>query len=54
MQVQEDHTFSYKHNEEKAIIPIVYIDDTILAGDDVEEMTRVKEGLASSLDIVYS
>ena len=51
VQAQTDHTVFYKHKEGKVTILIVYVYDIILTGDDVEEMTRVKKGLASEFEM---
>ena len=50
-QAQSYHTLFYKQNDGKITILIVYIDDTILTGDDLVEMRRVKEQLALELEI---
>ena len=44
VQAQTDHTVFHKHKEGKITILIVYMDDIILTGDDVEKMTPSKEG----------
>ena len=51
VQAQTDDTVFYKHKESKITILIMYVDDIIFTGDDVEEMTRVKKGLASEFEM---
>ena len=43
-QSQADHTIFYKHFEKgKIAILIFYVDDIILTGDDLEELTSLKK-----------
>ena len=42
----------FKHSTEgKIVILIVYVDDIILTGDDIEEMSRLKQSLAKEFEI---
>lgn len=51
-QGQSDHTLFMKFSHEgKISILIVYVDDTILTGDDMVEMDRLKKSLASEFEI---
>lgn len=50
-QAQADHTLFFKHNGDKVAILIVYVDDIILTGDDVEELARIKAGLAVEFEM---
>lgn len=51
-QSHADYTMFYKHNKEgKVAILIVYMDDIILTGDDIEELKRLKKKLATAFEI---
>ncbi|RVW69951.1 Retrovirus-related Pol polyprotein from transposon RE1 [Vitis vinifera] len=51
-QSQADHTMFYKHsNEGKVAILIVYVDDIVLAGDDCNELEKLKRKLAEEFEI---
>jgi len=51
-QSQADHTMFYKHSKEgKIAILIVYVDDIILTGDDLDELKRLKNVLANDFEI---
>lgn len=51
-QAQTDHTMFMKYSEgAKITVLIVYIDYIILTGDDVLEMSRLKESLALEFEI---
>ncbi|XP_014511358.1 uncharacterized protein LOC106770050 [Vigna radiata var. radiata] len=45
-QSNSDHTLFIKHNKGKVAILIVYVDDMVLTGDDVEEMKLLEKKLA--------
>lgn len=51
VQAQTDHTLFYRHKGGKVTILIVYVDDIIITGDDIVEITRVKKGLASEFEM---
>ena len=52
IQSQGDHTLFVKHSKDgKVIALIVYVDDIIVTGDDLEEMGRLKEKLAREFEI---
>ncbi|EXB88426.1 Retrovirus-related Pol polyprotein from transposon TNT 1-94 [Morus notabilis] len=46
-----DHTLFYQHKNDKTAILIVYVDDIILTGDDLEEWERLKRKLAKEFEI---
>lgn len=48
---QTNHSLYYRHKKGKVNILKVYVDDIIRIEDDVEEMTRVKQGLASKCEL---
>ena len=51
-QSQADHTLFYKHSVSgKISILIVYVDDIIVTGNDLEATTKLKEALARSFEI---
>ena len=51
-QSQVDHIMFYKHSEKgKISILIVYVDDIILTGDDLEELADLKRRMAQDLEI---
>ena len=50
-QAQADHTLFFKHKVGKVTILIVYVEDIIITGDDIEEIVRVKKGLASEFEM---
>ena len=51
-QSQANHTMFYKHSEKgKIAILIVYVDDIILTGDDLEELTSLKKKMAEDFEI---
>ncbi|EXB62836.1 Lysosomal alpha-mannosidase [Morus notabilis] len=51
-QSQADHTMFYKHTEKgKLSILIVYVDDIIMTGDDIEELAGLKKRLADNFEI---
>ena len=51
-QSQGDHTLFFKHSSggKKAIL-IVYVDDIIMTGDDIEEMGRLKQLFAQEFEV---
>ncbi|KAK0606996.1 hypothetical protein LWI29_007530 [Acer saccharum] len=51
-QSQGDHTLFFKHSSggKKAIL-IVYVDDIIMTGDDIEEIRRLKQLLAQEFEV---
>ncbi|GMP41364.1 hypothetical protein CsSME_00011497 [Camellia sinensis var. sinensis] len=51
-QSQADHTLFVKHSLHGQMTTlIVYVDDIVLTGDDVEEVPRLKEYLANEFEI---
>ena len=51
-QSQGDHTLFFKHsNGGKKAILIVYVDDIIMTGDDIEEIGRLKQLLAQEFEV---
>ncbi|CAL5381095.1 unnamed protein product [Camellia sinensis] len=50
-QGQSDHTMFFKHKNGKKTILIVYVDDIILTGDDIEEMRKLKTVLATEFEV---
>ena len=50
-QGQSDHTMFFKQRNGKKTILIVYVDDIILTGDDIEEMGRLKKVLATEFEV---
>jgi transposase InsO family protein len=51
-QSQADHTLFFKHSHEgKIAILIVYVDDIIMTGDDVNEISDLKRRLEAEFDI---
>ena len=51
-QSQDDHTMFYKHSEKgKISILIVYVDDIIQTGDDLEELADLKRRMALDFEI---
>lgn len=51
-QSQADHTMFYKHNKkDKITILIVYVDNIVLTGDDIEELERLKKKLVATFEI---
>ena len=52
VQGQSDHTmFIKKSHEGKMVVLIVYVDDIILTGDDVEGMEELKKKLSAEFEI---
>ena len=51
-QGQTDHTLFVKHSSNKRVtVPIVYVDDIILTGDDFNEMEEIKRLMAMDFEI---
>jgi hypothetical protein len=50
-QSNSDHTLFLKHQQSKVITLIVYVDDMIITGDDVEEILRLQEQLSTEFEI---
>lgn len=46
-----DHTLILKHWLGKIIALIIYLDDMIITGDDVEEISRLQKSLATEFEI---
>ena len=46
-QSNSDHTLFLKHRVGKITALIVYVDDMIITGDDVEEISRLQEQLST-------
>lgn len=51
IQGQSDDTMFFKHRGGKKTILIVYVDDIVLTGDDLEEISRIKEALAKEFEV---
>ncbi|XP_073016671.1 uncharacterized protein [Primulina eburnea] len=51
VQGQSDHTMFTKFSESRVSVLIVYVDDIILTGDDIEEMRLLKEKLSKEFEI---
>jgi hypothetical protein len=50
-QSSSDHTLFIKHKNGKVTALIVYVDDMVLTGDDLEEMTLLQEHLAVEFEM---
>ena len=51
-QSQADHTLFYKRSlEGKLTVLVVYVDDIIITGDDIEEIGRLKKGLEHAFEL---
>jgi hypothetical protein len=50
-QSSSDHTLFIKHKNGKVTALIVYVDDMVLTGDDLEEMTLLQEHLAAEFEM---
>jgi hypothetical protein len=50
-QSNADHTLFYKRRRDKITILVVYVDDIVITGDDVEEIKRLKKMLARSFEV---
>ena len=51
-QSQADHTLFYKRSlEGKLTVLVVYVDDIIVTRDDIEEIERLKKGLAQAFKL---
>ena len=50
-QSNSDHTLFLKHRQGKVTALIIYVDDMIITGDDVEEISRLQEQLAAEFDM---
>jgi hypothetical protein len=50
VQTHSDHTVFVRRGENVCVL-IVYVDDIIMTGDDVEEINRLKENLRSAFEI---
>jgi hypothetical protein len=46
-QSNSDHTLFLKHQRDKVTALIIYVDDMIITGDDLEEISRLQEHLAT-------
>ena len=46
-----DHTLFLKHRQGKVTTLIVYVDDMIITGDDVEEISRLQKHLATEFEM---
>jgi hypothetical protein len=49
-QSNSDHTLFIKHRLSEVIVLIVYVDDTIITGDDEEEISRLQKELATKFE----
>ena len=51
-QSQADHPLFYKRSlEGKLTVLVVYVNDIIITGDDIEEIERLKKGLAQAFEL---
>lgn len=50
-QSNADHTLFFKCGMNKISILIVYVDDIVITGDDIEEITRLKSHLAKEFEV---
>ena len=50
-QSNSDHTLFLKHRQGKVTTLIVYVDDMIITGDDVEEISRLQKHLATAFEM---
>lgn len=50
-QCQLDHTLFVKHNCDKVAILIVYVDDTVLTRNDLEEIEKFKANIAKEFEV---
>jgi hypothetical protein len=50
-QSNSDHTLFLKHKLGKVTALIVYVDDIIITGDDVEEMSQLQKQLATEFEM---
>lgn len=50
-QSNSDHTLFLKHREGKISALIIYVDDMIITGDDVEEISRLQKYLATEFEM---
>ena len=46
-----DHTLFLKHQKGKVTTLIIYVDDMIITGDDLEEITRLQRQLAAGFEM---
>jgi len=54
MQSNRDHTLFFKHSDEgKSTIVLVYVDDIIATGSDLEELRQLIYKLSSQFDMKY-
>jgi hypothetical protein len=51
VQSNADHTLFLKHRKKKVTTIIIYVDDMIITGDDIEEISRLKEQLSAQFEI---
>lgn len=50
-QSNSDHTLFLKHQLGKVTALIIYVDDMIITGDDMEEISRLQEQLATKFEM---
>ena len=50
-QSNSDHTLFLKHQVGKITALIVYVDDMIITGDDVEEISKLQEQLSTEFEM---
>ena len=50
-QSNSDHTLFLKHQQSKVTTLIVYVDDMIIKGGDVEEISRLQEQLSTEFEM---
>ena len=50
-QCNGDHTVFYKHQGSRITILVVYVDDIVITGDDMEEIKKLKERLGKAFEV---
>lgn len=50
-QSNSDHTLFYKSNQGKIAILIIYVDDMIITGDNLEEIEKLEKGLSREFEM---
>jgi hypothetical protein len=50
-QSNSDHTLFFKHRKGRLTVLIIYVDDMVITGDDLEEIDRLQQQLASEFEM---
>lgn len=50
-QSNSDHTLFLKHQKGKVTVLIIYVDDMIITGDDIEEITKIQRQLGTEFEM---